>query len=90
MVAVLLAGMLAACGGGSPKTVDPSSVEQSIRADVTRQGGALKLMNATSRLRDLLVITKLVTVFECFDQEAAALASFAALAPEPAEVAIKG
>ena len=59
-------------------------------ATVTRQGGTLKLMNATSRLRDLLVITKLVTVFECFDQEAAALASFVAPHPEPAEAAIKG
>ena len=45
-------------------------------ATVTRQGGALKLLNMTSRLRDLLVITKLATVFECHDSEAAALASF--------------
>jgi anti-sigma B factor antagonist len=46
-------------------------------ATVTRQGGALKLLNLTSRLRDLLVITKLATVFDCYDSEAAALASFA-------------
>jgi anti-sigma B factor antagonist len=46
-------------------------------ATVTRQGGALKLMNLTSRLRDLLVITKLATVFDCYDSEDAALASFA-------------
>ena len=44
---------------------------------VTRQGGALKLLNLTSRLHDLLVITKLVTVFDCYDSEGAALASFA-------------
>lgn len=30
----------------------------------------------TKRLNDLLVMTKLLTVFDCFDQEAAALASF--------------
>jgi anti-sigma B factor antagonist len=36
----------------------------------------LKLLNVTERLNDLLVVTRLVTVFECFDQEAAALASF--------------
>jgi anti-sigma B factor antagonist len=46
-------------------------------ATVTRQGGALKLLNLTSRLRDLLVITKLATVFDCYDSEDAALASFA-------------
>jgi anti-sigma B factor antagonist len=47
-------------------------------ATVTRQGGALKLLNTTSRLHDLLVITKLATVFDCFDNETTALASFAA------------
>jgi anti-sigma B factor antagonist len=46
-------------------------------ATVTRQGGALKLLHLTSRLRDLLVITKLATVFDCYDSEDAALASFA-------------
>jgi len=30
----------------------------------------------TKRLRDLLVVTKLLTVFDTFDTEAAALASF--------------
>jgi len=49
-------------------------------ATVTRQGGALKLLHLTSRLRDLLVITKLATVFDCYDSEDAALASFAVLA----------
>lgn len=44
---------------------------------VTKQGGALKLLHLTSRLRDLLVITKLATVFDCYDTEEAALASFA-------------
>jgi anti-sigma B factor antagonist len=46
-------------------------------ATVTKQGGALKLVHLTSRLRDLLVITKLATVFDCYDSEAAALVSFA-------------
>jgi hypothetical protein len=35
------------------------------------------LLHLTSRLRDLLVITKLATVFDCYDAEDAALASFA-------------
>jgi anti-sigma B factor antagonist len=45
-------------------------------ATVTKQGGALKLLHLTGRLRDLLVITKLATVFDCYDSEDVALASF--------------
>jgi len=43
---------------------------------VRRQGGALKLLNLTKRLHDLLVITKLSNVFECFDDETLAVSSF--------------
>ena len=43
---------------------------------VKRQGGQLKLENLTKRIQDLLAITKLITVFETFDNEAEALASF--------------
>ncbi len=46
-------------------------------ATTTRQGGSLKLVNATVRLRDLLTITKLATVFDLYDSENAAIASFA-------------
>jgi anti-sigma B factor antagonist len=46
--------------------------------EVARRGGALKLLNATARLQDLLVITKLATIFEMHDTEAAAVASFGA------------
>ena len=45
-------------------------------ATVTRQGGQLKLLNTTQRINDLLVITKLSTVFDLFDNEAAAVRSF--------------
>ena len=38
--------------------------------------GQLKLLRVTKRLKDLLVLTKLMTVFECYDEEADALASF--------------
>jgi anti-sigma B factor antagonist len=41
-----------------------------------RQGGSVKLLNVTKRLNDLLVITKLVTVFETFDSESSAVSSF--------------
>ena len=43
---------------------------------VTRQGGQLKLLSLTQRIRDLLVITKLLTVFDSYDNEADALKSF--------------
>jgi anti-sigma B factor antagonist len=45
-------------------------------ATVKNQGGNLKLLNLTKRIRDLLSITKLLTVFESYDNEAEALKSF--------------
>jgi anti-sigma B factor antagonist len=44
---------------------------------VSREGGKLKLLNLTARIRDLLMITKLITVFEHFDSEESAVQSFA-------------
>jgi len=49
-------------------------------ATVKNQGGSLKLVNPTKRLKDLLSITKLLTVFEAFDNEAEAVTSFSASA----------
>jgi len=40
-------------------------------------GGNVKLANLTQRVRDQLVLTKLVTVFEFYDSEELAVASFA-------------
>jgi anti-sigma B factor antagonist len=39
-------------------------------------GGNVKLANLTQRVRDQLVLTKLVTVFEFYDSEEQAIASF--------------
>ncbi len=47
-------------------------------ATVKNQGGSLKLLNVTKRLNDLLSITKLLTVFDTYDNEAEALTSFTA------------
>jgi len=47
-------------------------------ATVTHAGGQLKLSNLTNRVKDLLLITKLYTVFEVYDDEASAVASFSA------------
>ena len=43
---------------------------------VSRKNGKLKLVNLTKRLQDLLSITKLLTVFETFDDEGEAVKSF--------------
>jgi len=43
---------------------------------ITRQGGQLKLLSLTERIQNLLVITKLLTVFDSYDNEAEALKSF--------------
>jgi anti-sigma B factor antagonist len=46
-------------------------------ASVTNAGGQIRLLNAQARIHDLLVVTKLVTVFPNYEDEAAALRSFA-------------
>ena len=43
---------------------------------ITRNGGQLKLLNLTDRIQNLLVITKLLTVFDAYENEAEALKSF--------------
>jgi anti-sigma B factor antagonist len=60
--------------------IDSAGLGELIAAYTTtmRQGGTLKLLNTTKRLKDLLVITKLATIFETFEDEAEAIASFGA------------
>ena len=43
---------------------------------VKNAGGELKLLNLTKKVRDLLVITKLLTVFDVKDSEQEAIKSF--------------
>jgi anti-sigma B factor antagonist len=45
-------------------------------AAVRAAGGVIKLVNVTRRLNDLLVVTKLLTVFDCYDSETDAIESF--------------
>ncbi|HXS01056.1 MAG TPA: STAS domain-containing protein [Pyrinomonadaceae bacterium] len=40
------------------------------------EGGQLKLLNLTQKIKDLLTITKLLTVFDVYESEADALNSF--------------
>jgi len=59
--------------------MDSAGLGELVRAYTTvrREGGELKLVNLTARIQDLLTITKLISVFESFDSEDAALKSFA-------------
>lgn len=43
---------------------------------LTRMGGALKLLNLSKRHIELLVLTKLTTIFEIYDDEQHAINSF--------------
>lgn len=43
---------------------------------INKEHGQLKLLKLTTKLRDLLAITKLLTVFDTYDEEAEALNSY--------------
>lgn len=64
---------------GDVSYIDSSGIGELVSGftSVTNQGGQLKLLNLTKRVRDLLQITKLYTVFDVHDDEAAAVRSFA-------------
>ena len=49
-------------------------------ATVTSRGGQLKLLNLQKKLQELMQITKLITVFETYTSEGAAVHSFTAAA----------
>lgn len=58
--------------------VDTSGLTSLVAAQITvlKQGGQIKLLNPTKRLRELLGITRLNTFFEVFDTERDAIESF--------------
>ena len=58
--------------------IDSSGVGELVSSYTTtvNKGGKLKLLKLTNKLRELLTITKLLTVFEIYDNEKDALASF--------------
>jgi len=65
--------------GGVPY-IDSAGLGEIVRTytSISRQGGRLKLLNVSKRIQDLLVITKLITIFDSYDGEAEAVKSFAA------------
>lgn len=64
---------------GEVSYIDSSGIGELVSAftTVTNQGGQLKLLGLNKRVKDLLQITKLYTVFEVKDDESEAVRSFA-------------
>jgi anti-sigma B factor antagonist len=60
--------------------IDSAGLGEIVRTytSISRQNGRLKLLNVSKRIQDLLVITKLITIFDSYDGEAEAVKSFAA------------
>ena len=58
--------------------IDSSGLGELVAAHVAtgKSGGEIKLLHLTQRVRELMTITKLVTVFEAWETESEALASF--------------
>jgi len=58
--------------------IDSSGIGELVSAftSVKNAGGELKLLNLTHKVKDLLQITKLYTVFDVWDDEASAVTSF--------------
>jgi anti-sigma B factor antagonist len=58
--------------------IDSSGIGElvSTYTTVTNNGGQLKLLHLTKKIHELLQITKLLTVFQVFDSETTAVASF--------------
>ena len=58
--------------------VDSSGIGELVSSYTTTssKGGQLKLLNLTQKIHDLLTITKLLTVFDVYEDEATALNSF--------------
>ena len=63
---------------GDVRYVDSGGIGELVESFTAarHRGGAIKLLNVTQRLNDLLVITKLLNVFECFETDKEALDSF--------------
>ena len=59
--------------------VDSAGLGEIVRCytTVSRKNGELKLLNLTKRIHDLLSITKLLTVFDTYEDEASVVKSFA-------------
>ena len=59
-------------------TIDSSGVGELVSSytTVTNRGGRLKLLNLPPKIMDVLQVTQIITVFDVFDDENEAVASF--------------
>lgn len=58
--------------------LDSTGLGEVVRSytSIKKAGGVVKIVNLTNKVRDLLSVTKLITVFETFEDEDKAIASF--------------
>jgi anti-sigma B factor antagonist len=58
--------------------LDSTGLGEVVRSytSVKKEGGTVKIINLTQKVQDLLSVTKLITVFEVFEEEDKAIASF--------------
>lgn len=63
--------------------IDSTALGEIVRSytSAMRQGGGLKLLHVAPRVHELLMITRLLSVFDLFDDEAEAVKSFGAMRP---------
>jgi anti-sigma B factor antagonist len=60
-------------------TIDSSGIGELVGCytSVTNKGGRLKLLHLPPKINDVLTVTQLITVFDVFESEPEAVASFA-------------
>ena len=63
---------------GNVGYIDSSGIGELVSSftAVNKESGSLKLLNLTQKIQDLLAITKLLTVFDVFENEGEALSSY--------------
>ncbi len=74
---------------GEVPYIDSTGIGELVSAFIAarREGGDVKLLNLTRKVRDTVEIVKLGSIFELFDDEASALKSFTQARTEPGSVA---
>src|SRR5947209_13012398 len=67
---------------GGVSYVDSAGLGELVGAytTATNQGGSVKLLNLHGKMKDLMQLTKLHTIFSIFEDEQAAISSFSATA----------
>ncbi|MBN2345472.1 MAG: STAS domain-containing protein [Candidatus Aminicenantes bacterium] len=58
--------------------LDSTGLGEVVRSYTTlkKEGGTVKILNLSNKVKDLMTVTKLITVFEAFDDENEAVKSF--------------